>query len=70
MTTTSKQEKRFQTTVIVTYSRSNATRKVSFDTFEEAKAVVEEQRQKHPRSKKFNGYVFDSVERRNIVIIK
>ena len=68
MTTTSKQEKRFQTTVIVTYSRSNTTRKVSFDTFEDAKAVVEEQRKKHPRSKKFNGYVFDSVERRNILI--
>ena len=39
-------DKRFQTTVIVTYSRSNATRKVSFDTFEEAKAVVEEQKKK------------------------
>ena len=61
-------EKRFQTTVIVTYSRSNTTRKVSFDTFEEAKAVVEEQRQKHPRSKKFNGYVFDSVEKKSILI--
>jgi predicted DNA-binding WGR domain protein len=68
MTTTSKQEKRFQTTVIVTYSRSNTTRKVSFDTFEEAKAVVEEQRQKHPRSKKFNGYVFDSVEKKSVLI--
>ncbi len=68
MTTTSKQDKRFQTTVIVTYSRSNTTRKVSFDTFEEAKAVVEEQRQKHPRSKKFNGYVFDSVEKKRILI--
>lgn len=61
-------EKRFQTTVIVTYSRSNTTRKVSFDTFEEAKAVVEEQKQKHPRSKKFNGYVFDSVEKKSILI--
>ena len=61
-------DKRFQTTVIVTYRKSNTTRKVSFDTFEEAKAVVEEQRQKHPRSKKFNAYVFDSVERRKILI--
>jgi hypothetical protein len=63
-------EKRFQTTVIVTYSKSksNTTRKVSFDTFEEAKAVVEEQRIKHPRSKKFNGYVFDSVEKKSILI--
>ena len=68
MTTTSKKDKRFQTTVIVTYSRSNTTRRVSFDTFEEAKAVVEEQRKKHPRSNKFNGYVFDSVERKSILI--
>jgi predicted DNA-binding WGR domain protein len=68
MTATSKKDKRFQTTVIVTYSRSNTTRRVSFDTFEEAKAVVEEQRKKHPRSKKFNGYVFDSVENKKILI--
>ena len=68
MTTTSKTDKRYQTTVIVTYSRSNTTRKVSFNTFEEAKAVVEEQRIKHPRSKKFNGYVFDSVEKKSILI--
>jgi predicted DNA-binding WGR domain protein len=67
-TTTTKQDKRFQTTVIVTYSRSNTTRRVSFDTFDEAKAVVEEQRKKHPRSKKFNGYVFDSVEKKSILI--
>lgn len=68
MTTIAKTEKRFQTTVIVTYSRSNTTRRVSFDTLEEAKAVVEEQRQKHPRSKKFNGYVYDSVEKKSILI--
>lgn len=61
-------EKRFQTTVIVTYRKSNTTRRVSFDTFEEAKKVVEEQRKKHPRSKKFNGYVFDSSERKSILI--
>ncbi len=68
MTTTTKKDKRFITTVIVTYSKSNTTRKVSFDTFEEAKAVVEEQRIKHPRSRKFNGYVFDSVENKRILI--
>ena len=60
--------KRFQTSVIVTYSRSNTTKKVSFDTFEEAAKVVEEQREKHPRSKKFNGYVFDSVKGRSILV--
>lgn len=63
-----KTEKRFQTTVIATYRKSYGVRKVSFDTFEEAKAVVEEQREKHPRSKYFNGYVWDSVERRRILI--
>ena len=67
MTPTEK-DKRFIATVIVTYSRSNTTRRVSFDTFDEAKAVVEEQRKKHPRSKKFNGYVFDSVENKRILI--
>lgn len=61
-------EKRYQTTVIATYRKSNTTRKVSFDTFEEAKAVIEEQRIKHPRSKKFNGYVYDSVENKRILI--
>ena len=60
--------KRFQTTVIVTYRKSNATKRVSFDTFEEAAEVVKEQREKHPRSKKFNGYVFDSVERKSILV--
>ena len=68
MNTASKKDKRFQTTEIVDYNRSNIIRKVSFDTFEEAKAVVEEQRQKHPRSKKFNGYVYDSVEKKSILI--
>ena len=61
-------EKRFQTTVIATYSRSNTTRKVSFDTFEEAKAVVEEQSKKHQRNKKFNGYFYDSVENKYVLI--
>lgn len=68
MTTTLTTDKRFQATVIVNYRKSSTTRKVSFDTFEEAKAVVEEQRQKHPRSRKFNGYVFDSVEKKSILI--
>ena len=38
--------KRFQTSVIVTYSRSNTTKKVSFDTFEEAAKVVERAKRK------------------------
>lgn len=67
-TSTSKKDKRFQTTVIVVYNRSNIIRKVSFDTFTEAKAVVEEQKQKHPRIKKVNRYIFDSVEKKRILI--
>ena len=61
-------EKRFKTTIIVAYSRSNTTRKVSFDTFAEAAEVVHEQRQRHPRSRKFNSYVFDSVEKKSILV--
>lgn len=68
MNTASKKDKRFQTTKIVVYNRSNIIRKVSFDTFTEAKAVVEEQRKKYPRSKKVNRYVFDSVQKKSILI--
>jgi hypothetical protein len=48
MATTAKTDKRFQTTEIVVYRKSNTTRIVSFDTFDEAKAVIEEQRKKTP----------------------
>ena len=58
--------KRFSTTGIKTYSQSNATYQVSFDTFEEAVKFVESEKEKHPRSKKFNPYIFDSVERKSI----
>lgn len=62
------ENKRFRTTVVVVYSQSYSKRAVSFDTLEEAKKVVEEQRIKHPRSKYFNGYVFDAVENKNILV--
>ena len=62
MTTT----KRFQTTGIRTYRLSNATYQVSFDTIEEAKSFIENERNEHPRSKKFNQYLFDNLERRRI----
>ena len=52
--------KRFTTTEIVTYSKSNTTRLVSFDTIEEAIAHVEKEYKLHPRSKKFNHYINDT----------
>ena len=62
MTTT----KRFKTTGIKTYSQSNATYLISFDTLEEAVKFVESEKEKHPRSKKFNPYIFDSVENKSL----
>ena len=59
--------KRFTTTEIATYRKSNSTRKVSFDTVEEVKAHIARERQLHPRSKKFNPYYFDTVEKRMIL---
>ena len=58
--------KRFQTTGIKTYRLSNATYQVSFDTLEEAQAFVENERNEHPRSKKFNPYIYDSIEKKRI----
>ena len=58
--------KRFSTTGIKTYRLSNATYNVSFDTIEEAKSFIENERNEHPRSKKFNPYIFDNQERRRI----
>ena len=55
---------RFTTTGIKTYRLSNATYQVSFDTFEEAAKFVENEKEKHPRSKKFNPYIFDSVKKK------
>lgn len=62
------ENKRFRTTVVVVYRKSYSKRAVSFDTLEEAKKVVEEQRIMHPRSKYFNEYVFDAVENKNILV--
>ena len=59
-------EKRFRTTEIVTYRKSNSTKVVSFDTIEEATAHVYKEKQLHPRSKKFNPIVFDSVEKKSV----
>ena len=55
--------KRFTTTEIVTYRLSNRTKVVSFDTIEEAKAHVCNEKNLHPRSKKFNSMIFDTVEK-------
>lgn len=59
-------EKRFTTTAIKNYRLSSTTYKISFDTIEEAKNHVEEQRKLHPRSKKFNPIVLDTVEKKYI----
>lgn len=59
--------KRFTTSEIVTYRLSNSTKLVSFDTIEEAKAHVEKERELHPRSKKFNPRVIDTVERKSYI---
>lgn len=59
-------KKRFSTTGIKTYRLSNATYDVSFDTIEEAKSFIENERNEHPRSKKFNPYIWDNQEQRRI----
>ena len=58
-----KTTKRFQTTGIKNYRLSNATYQVSFDTFEEAVKFVENEREKHPRSKKFNPFIRDNEKK-------
>lgn len=54
--------------MIVTYRLSNTTRRVYFDEFEDAKDLVEAERELHPRSKKFNPFVFDNLENKKIRI--
>jgi hypothetical protein len=61
-------EKRFIATELVTYSRSNATKCVSFETLEEAAAFQLDQKKKHPRSKKITPTVWDSVDKKTIWI--
>ena len=58
--------KRFSTTGIKTYRLSNTTYQISFDTIEEVKNFIEKEKEEHPRSKKFNPYIWDSKERRSI----
>ena len=60
-----KTTKRFTASEIVTYRLSNTVKQVSFDTIEEAQAHVEKERELHPRSKKFNPTVIDTVERKS-----
>lgn len=54
--------KRFTAIEIVTYRLSNSTKVVSFDTLEEAVEHVAKQRELHPRSKKFNPCIKDTIE--------
>jgi len=59
-------DKRFSTTGIKVYRLSNSTYQISFDTIEEAKSFIEKEKEEHPRSKKFNPYIWDSKERKSI----
>lgn len=61
-----KAQKRFQTTGIKNYRLSNSTYQISFDTIEEAKSFIEKEKEEHPRSKKFNAYIFDTKDKRFI----
>ena len=54
--------KRFTASEIVVYRMSNSTKKVSFDTLQEAASHVKKQRDLHPRSKKFNAQILDTLE--------
>lgn len=56
--------KRFTASEIVTYRLSNSTKGVSFDTLEEAVSHVKNEKNLHPRSKKFNPMIKDSVEKK------
>ena len=55
-----KNSKRFTASEIVTYRLSNSTKLVSFDTKKEAKKHIENERESHPRSKKFSDIVIDT----------
>jgi len=57
--------KRFTCSEIVVYRMSNTTKIVSFDTIEEAAEHVKKQRDLHPRSKKFNAQISDTVDRKS-----
>lgn len=58
--------KRFTASEIVTYRMSNSTRVVSFDTLEEAAKHVAKEQDLHPRSKKFDPFIWDSEEKKYI----
>ena len=59
-----KATKRFTAIEIVTYRLSNSTKVVSFDTLEDAIAHVTKEKELHPRSKKFNPCIKDTVEKK------
>ena len=59
--------KRFTTTQVVTYRLSNSIKKVSFDTIDEAKLHVQQQREKHPRSRYFEPRITDTETNQQFV---
>ena len=56
--------KRFTASEIVVYRLSSSTKVVSFDTLEEAIVHVTKERELHPRSKKFNPCIKDTVDKK------
>lgn len=61
-----KATKRFTASAIKNYRLSNTTYQVSFDTLEEAKQHVVSERELHPRSKKFNPIIVDTLTKESI----
>lgn len=57
--------KRFSTTKVVTYSMSNTTTVVSFDTLQEAIDHVMKENELHPRSRKVNNYITDKNQKKS-----
>lgn len=60
-----KATKRFTTSEIVTYRLSSSIKSVSFDTLDEAVSHVKNEKKLHPRSKKFNPMIKDTVENKS-----
>lgn len=56
-----KTTKRFSASKIITYRLSSTTITVYFDTLEEAVEHVKNEKLLHPRSKKFDPFIYDLV---------
>lgn len=61
-----KATKRYRASEIVNYRKSNTVKTMEFDTLEEAVKHVAKEQDMHPRSKKFNPYIWDTQEKKSI----